>query len=169
MTSENESNRPSGAELSGFSDMPGSGRIAVVTLWILFAAGVAYGITAPSLIAALAAQATRDDPAGNSSTGVWLLVLAVITVLHLLVWTLMRGYFAAKLTGRSEKDRVRAAGFEMLGLALTITEWATLAGISEPSDLDARPEPYFGFTGIVVSAFLVALLNTKEMQAWTNG
>lgn len=149
-----------------FTNMPGSGKGAVVLLWIMFGFGICGGLgvvvatsTLLNLSAAQLDQVLSRQP--------WVLVVMVLSVLQIVVWTILRGVFAVKIPRRSRSARSGAVALEVLGIIVSIATWVILANIATPGPATGGPGEQTGSCiGLVLSLVIIGLLSTRDMHEW---
>lgn len=153
-------------ELTGFGNMPGGGKVAVVILWIQFGLSACASVLIIAAFGMLTSEATTDDWDVIVSEAPWVPPVLLGIVALIIGFTVLRAVFAVKIPQRSARARFWCVAMEVVGIALSLVAWALSASL----DGDAMTESNTGGNclGLILSIILIALLSTGDMQKWCN-
>jgi hypothetical protein len=145
--------------------MPGTAKAAVVLLWVLFGFGVCGGVVAAVVILTLSTLDTQVDIVFPS----WYMPFLVAVILHMTIWTVLRGVFAVKIAKRSASARTGAIILELVGVALGIASWILTPQLdvaAAGAESNTAGTMANAIIGIAIALVIVGLLSTQDSKRW---
>lgn len=153
---------------TGFANMPGGGKVAVVILWIQFGLSACLAALVVLAISLLFDGSTSIEWDLVLTEAPWVPPVLILLVAAFLAQVVLRAVFATKIPQRSARARFWCVTLEVVGIALGLILWAVPAslGASTTDGTGMESNPAGNCLGLILSIVLISLLSTSDMREW---